>query len=308
MSLNFDKATIYQLTQATGAVLKRLTAALPESQFHECPKKQLRSVGFVPPLEGDSTELTYETNGGVLFCLRTDEKALPSRYIKAQVGAVVAKHVAAGEELTTVDIRLVKEELIEKLLPGIPPEPRHTFAYIDKTLGMMFVDASDVAADAFMDALKDALNGMPFILLGIEDEPCDKFTAWLRDPKSLGDDLELGDNCSLKHAKEGGTAIINIQHEELQSDEMDAMLDAGKQCCRIGLAHKDATFAITAKLGIRRLTLSEDRKAAIGEEGSDIPAEFAVIVDTVRHILGALAPLLGGWPKQELLDLEGDAA
>lgn len=302
----FRTATIYQNTQATGAILKRLVPALAEARFKECGKKSARSVGFVPPLL-ESEEMTYETNGCVLFCLRTDEKSVPSKYVKAQVDASVAKREAAGEELSVVDIRLVKESVVEQLLPGIPPEPSRTYAYIDKQLGMLFVDANEDAADAFMDALKGALKGTPFKLLGIEkDDPSEIFTQWLKDPDSLGDWLELGDSCSLKHAKEGGTAVINIQHEELESDEMTAMLEAGKQCCRIGLVHEDATFAITAKLGLRKVTLGDDRKIEVEEDGPAIPAEFAVIVVVMRNILGALEPLLGGWPKQELLDLHDE--
>lgn len=58
----FRSLTIYQLTQATNAVLKRLGAALAENPFAECTKHSARSHGFVPPIEG-STEMTYETNG-----------------------------------------------------------------------------------------------------------------------------------------------------------------------------------------------------------------------------------------------------
>ena len=133
-------------------------------------------------------------------------------------------------------------------------------------------------------------------LLGIQDDPSEIFTQWLKEPDTLGDWLELGDSCSLKHAKEGGTAVIQIQHDDLESEELQSMLEAGKQCCRIGLVHEDAEFAITAKLGLRRFTLSEDCKAEAGDEGSDIPAELAVTVRVVRHILAALEPLLGGWP------------
>ena len=301
----FRTATIYQNTQATGAILKRLVPALNEAKFKECDKKSARSMGFVPPLP-DSKEMTYETNGGVLFCLRTDEKAVPSKYVKAQVNASVAKREADGEEMSVVDIRLVKEAVVEKLLPGIPPEPSRTYAYIDKQLGMLIVDANEDQADNFMNALKTALKGIPFMLLGIQDDPSEIFTLWLKDPDSLGDWLELGDSCSLKHAKEGGTAVINIQHEELESDEMTAMLEAGKQCCRIGLVHEDATFAITAKLGLRKLTLGDDRKIEAEEDGKDIPAEFAVIVVVMRNLMAALEPLLGGWPKQELLDLHDE--
>jgi len=100
----FRSSTIHQCTQATGAILKRLEPALNEAKFKECDKKSVRSIGFVPPMP-ESEEMTYETNGGVLFCLRTDEKTVPSKYVKAQVDASVAKREAAGEDLSVVVMR-----------------------------------------------------------------------------------------------------------------------------------------------------------------------------------------------------------
>jgi recombination associated protein RdgC len=307
----FRSLTIYQLTQSTSAVLKRLKKALKDNQFGECGKHFQRAHGFVPPLGGDTTDMIYETHGCVLFCLRTDEKAVPAKFVKQEVASVVKKRVEKGEDLSPVDERLIKEKVIEELLPGIPPEPTRTYAYIDKNQGMLFVDATEAGADAFMEVLTKALEGTPFKLLGVKDDPCDKFTGWLKDSETLGEVLELGDNCSLKQAQEGGTAVIQIQHDDLESDEMKSMLDAGKKCCRIGLVHDDVTFAVTAKLGIRRLTLGHEKKEDIEKEGGDIPTELAIISGVVRNILGELEQLLGGWPKQELLDLgdeQGEAA
>lgn len=233
---------------------------------------------------------------------------MPSKFVKQEVDASVAKREAAGEEISPVDRQLIKDKVVQGLLPGIPPEPSRTYAYIDKTQGMLFVNASEAGADEFMDVLKTALKGIPFKLLGVQDDPCIHFTTWLRDDESLGDFLELGDSCSLNHAQEGGTAIIQIQHDDLRSDEMKSMLDAGKQCCRIALVNEDATFAVTAKLGIRKLALAGERKEEIEEDGGDIPTELAVISRIVRFIMAELGPLLGGWPKQELLDLGDEQA
>lgn len=305
----FKSATIYQLTQATGAVLKRLTKSIPEHQFAECLPKQARSAGWVPPL--GTGELLYETNGGVLFCLRTDLKEIPSSNIKHSVDATVKARLEDGQEVSPVDIRVLKEELIEQALPNTLAKISHRFAYIDKQLGMLIVDANEADADEFMLSLKKTLEGTPFKLLGIADEPCDFFTEWMGDPKTLGDAFELGDDCSLKHPGEGGTEIINVKHGDLKSAEMKAMLAAGKQCCRIALKHEDADFAITAKLGIRALTLSKDMQIEAsgineGEQESTTPSEFATVVTVYRNILGELSTLLGGWPTQELLDLEDE--
>lgn len=115
----FRSLTIYQLTQATPAVLRRLETALGENPFSECTKLSARSIGFVPPLP-NSEEMTYETNGAVLFCLRTDEKSVPSKFVKQEVAFAVAKREAAGEELSKValeyDSRTEKPVALMELL------------------------------------------------------------------------------------------------------------------------------------------------------------------------------------------------
>lgn len=306
----FRSVTVYQLTQATSAVLKRLDKALESKPFKPCGDHAAKSRGFVKPLGPTSDVITYDTNGGTLFRLRTDEKLLPAAAVKEMVELAVQSREKAGEELSPVDVRQIKEEITENLLPSVIPAPSWTYAYIDKELAMLFVGASDDGADEFIDAMKGALNAAPPVkLLGIEaDDPSGIFTEWLRDTEKLGEAFSLGHSCSLKHAKEGGTAVINIQHDELESDEMAAMLDAGKECCRVALEHQDMDFAITAKLGIRSISLSDDKKAEIVEsaDGQQIVNEFATFVPVMRDVVLSLEPLLGGWPKQEVLDLDGE--
>ena len=306
----FKSLTIYQLTQATDAVLKRLDAALESKPFAPCSDKQAISRGFVKPLGDDSEVISYSANGGTLFCLRTDEKALPAAAVKLLVADQVRE---LGDKLDTenkTDMRLLKEEITDRLLPGATPAPSWTFAYIDRELAMMFVGASEAGADEFVEAFKDAFKALPIMLLGVEEDPCTIFTEWLRNPSELGEVFTLGDSCSLKHAKEGGTANIQIQHDELDSDEIKEMLEAGKECCRIGLVHEDMSFAITSKLGIRSIQLSDDVKAEIAEDPhtSTQSSEFAAFVTVMRGVMRDLEPLLGGWPKQEILDLEDSEA
>lgn len=307
----FRGMTIYQLTQATSAVLKRLEPALQSKPFIECGKKVARSRGFVNPLGPGSDTITYSANGGTLFCLRTDDKVIPAAAVKLLVAGKIRELGDDFDQDNKTDARLLKEEIIDGLLPGATPAPSWTYAYIDQQLGMMIVGASEAGADEFVEAFKDAFKALPISLLGLgKVDPCDIFTRWLRDPEELGDAFELGDSCSLKHAKEGGTAVINIRHEELESEDIAAMLDAGKQCCRISLVHEDMSFAITAKLGIRAIQLSDDVKSQYDEEpsGLRLVSEFAAFVPVFRAVLGDLEPLLGGWPKQEVLDLEDSEA
>ncbi|WP_116364440.1 recombination-associated protein RdgC [Parahaliea mediterranea] len=315
----FKSITVYQLTQATDAVLRALEEHLPKRPFTPCTQHDASSAGWVPPLGEDAETLTYGAQGCTLFCLRTDTKSVSAGAVKL----AVAKRVKAFEQdnpdpASPVDKRLFKEEVTQQFVAAIPGEcaaPSYTWAYIDRQLSMLFVGASEDGADGFIAVLKKTLDALPVKLLKLtEVEPCDKFTEWLKDPATLGEKFQLGDAVSMKRAKEGGTEVANISHAELSSEYLQTWISEGAECCRIGLAHEKATFAITAKLGLRRFKLPDEPDE--DEEGDDpldnTQYRFVRIADAVRAVMIDVEPNLGGFPTQELLDLhdeqEGEVA
>lgn len=313
----FKSMTIYQLTQPSVDVLARLEKALEskKNRFAHCKEHDQKSRGFVSPLGPDSKVMQYSTEGGTLFCVRTDEKLLPSGAVKEQVNAIVAEREKGkdAQPLSKTDRNLIRDEVIEQMLPGMVATPAWTYAYLDSTLGMLFVGASEDGADAFVDFVKGPIEGVPFQTLGVgKTDPCDNLTTWLYDAgENLPDTLQIGDACSLKHGKEGGCAILNISHEDLEAEDIHALLDAGKICCRLGLEHERLNFAVTGKnsnIALRKLSLTDASKSAIDEHDEGVPEdnrahEFAAWLLGVREVMAELATLFGGWPTQEMLDL-----
>ena len=308
----FRGLTVYQLTQAIDAVLKRLDAALESKPFAPCSDKQAISRGFVKPLGEDTATITWSTNGGTLFCLRTDEKKIPAAAVRERVEAIRKQKEADGAEFNKTDERIAKMEITEGFLPHMPAATSLTYAYIDRELGMLFVGASEAGADDFVAAMKGALAGTPFQLLGIEDDPCDKFTAWVKDSTLLGDCFSLGTTGAIKHpGQEGGCGIINLKFEDMNCPEILSLIEAGREVCSVSLVHEDMDFRLTSSLGIRSISLGEDLKADTYDEEAGRPTtpnEFAAFVPAMRDVMRALEPLLGGWPKQEILDLEDSEA
>lgn len=307
----FKSLTPYQITLPAHVLLERLPKALDSKPFAKCLDKQPRSRGFVPPL--GSGEITYSANGGTLFCLRTDEKSVPASAVKELVNDRRAKVEEDGGEFSKVDERVAKEEIAESFLPGIPPATSLAYGYIDKELSMLFLSCTGDAADEFTKFLGEALGGnVPLKLLGIKDDPCDKFTAWVRDTELLGDAFELGTQGALKHeGGEGGCGIMNIKHEDFESEEMLSLIEAGRQVCSIALIHEDMQFRLTSLLGFRNIRLADDVIADAADDDGRVARadEFAGFVTAMREVVRAVEPLLGGWPVQEVLDLqEEDAA
>lgn len=312
----FRSLTAYQCTQPAEAIVRKLDNALEGRAFAKCLPAMPSSTGFVKPLGEDSATITYETDGAILMCLRTDEKEVPGAAVKLLVSeradAMREKKTEDGQDvdLSKTDMRLIKEQIIEELLPTTLPRPRWTYAYLDKTLAMLFVAGSEEHCEHFVKQLGTALEAKPFVLLGVEGDPCEKFTAWMKDAEEIEDSFAIGHDCSLKHPKEGGTAIINVRKDDLDSVEMQAMLEAGKVCCRLALEHELMTFGINANLRLSGFSMDKDLRAEL-EEDDDNPnigkaSEFSLWVRAVRQVINDLEPLLGGWPKQEMLDLHDE--
>ena len=152
----FRSLTIYQATQATAAILGRLEDALRDRPFQPCGETFLESHGWVPPLGGDTEDVCYGANGGVLFCLRTDEKTVPPAAVRIRVDEKAKKiEEAEGEAVTPGRRRVLKEEVVQEYTPRAIPAPRRTYAYFDKELAMLLVGATEAESDHFMNALRD---------------------------------------------------------------------------------------------------------------------------------------------------------
>ncbi|MEM1189899.1 MAG: recombination-associated protein RdgC [Pseudomonadota bacterium] len=304
----FKSATVYQLTQANDAVVAALTIGLPGKPFSECGASFQSSSGFVPPLGENTSELTYEADGGILFCLRTDTKTVPASVVKMRATKIAKERSKNDEPVSPAEFRAIKEEVAQDMLPLLIAVPSWTFAYLDKTLSLLIVGAGADDADAFLPILKGAIGGRPFKLLEPETDPCINFTLWLQDVDKLQGRFELGHDCSLKHAKDGGTANISVRKDDLDGEEWAAMLEAGKQVCRIALEHNAMDFAVTASVGLRRMKLSDRLRENLDDdvEPHQYRAdEFAAYVRAIRSVMRDLEEVLGGWPTQELLDLGG---
>lgn len=310
----FRSLTIYQLTIPAADFLERLPDALQSRLFKPCGEKVQKSEGWVPALGGDSTDLIYTANGGTLMRLRTDYKEVPGSWIKEQVTDARRRNEAAGKEFTKTDEQLAREAAVDSALPDTRPSISHAFAYLDHELSMLFVARTGEAADEFTSALGISLAGAPPLsLLGHEydPDPCITFTKWVQDTSLLGEKFEVGRKGDIKHAgQEGGCGMINIKQEDLDSEEIVHLLEAGRQVCSVALEHEKFSFRLRADLGFRNIELSKQMKAEGFDEesgGVSLANQFASFVYAMRYVINDLEPLLGGWPKQEMLDLRDQA-
>ena len=74
----FKNIRAYRLTSPFDLSAEQLGDKLAQRTFEPCAKSQALSLGWVPPVGGESTELVHAAAGRLLVKLKREEKLLPS--------------------------------------------------------------------------------------------------------------------------------------------------------------------------------------------------------------------------------------
>jgi recombination associated protein RdgC len=302
----FKNASIFLFTQSVGEVLARIEECLPLNPFRPLGAKGAKSSGF---FSWNSDEYLLKLSGRYYFRLKIHEKKIPPAAIDEILRDKIKRIEDANSEIKVgkKDRERIKAEIIEEFLPHTPPTPSFIDAYVDPLLGILVVDAGSAGkADEFLANLTPALGGCPFETLGISDDPSSKLTSWLKYPHNLGNHFSLGDCCSLKEPGKD-PAIVNIQKDVLSGDEIDAHLEAGKVCVRLGLKRKGSSFAIDTDLRLRSLKLDDALRAEFSDveenTAAAMDADRIIAAEEIREIFYSLEFLAGPFPRQSSMDL-----
>ncbi len=113
-------------------------AALEKLKFKPCGSKDWKSIGFVPPFDGD--HLALEVEGAYWVQLQTEKKILPSSVINRMLRERVKKLEQEYErKIGRKEKRDLKEVIIDELLPRALAGQSSTLAVIDPVMGFILV-------------------------------------------------------------------------------------------------------------------------------------------------------------------------
>jgi recombination associated protein RdgC len=259
---------------------------------------ELSSRGFVSPFGRDSEELTHRIDGCIWVTVGGEDKILPG----SVVNDVLAKRLAEverneGRKPGGRARKRMKEDIVHELLPRALVKPSRVDAYLDTTLGVLFVDtASRKQAESVVGELRHALGSFPALPLNAEVAPRSVLTGWVAG-EPLPEGLCVGDEAILKDPADRG-ARIAATRQEMASDEIVGILESGKQCTRLGLTLDDhASFTLDEDLALRKFKLLDGAIDALeSTEREDIRAEldarFALLLGELRRLFAVLEPAL----------------
>jgi recombination associated protein RdgC len=273
-----------------------LEEKLAKLTMQPCGNMDRETLGWVSPRGND--RLVYVLNQQVLITLGQEAKLLPSSVVNQFAEEKAAEiEEQQGFRLGRKQMRELKEQVTDELLPRAFVRRRTTWAWIDPVNGWLVVDAATHAkAEVVLETLSRSVDDLPVKLLRTELSPSRAMTDWLLSGEApagftIDRDLEL---C----ASEEGKPTVRYVHHDLEGNEIAAHIGAGKQATKLGMTWNDRiSFVLGEQMEVKRLAFLDILKeqAEQGESADEqFDMDFALMSGEVAKLLTDLVAALGG--------------
>lgn len=296
----FRNLRLYRLTKPFKLSAQQLNGQLESQAFHDCPRLQPFSYGWVAPLGRLGQELVHAANGRMLLCARREEKILPAGVIRDMVQDKVAQ--LEDERMRRVSRReknLIRDDLLQELMPRALSRCTHTFAYIAPQEGWVVIDvSSQTRAEELLALLRKSLGSLAVVPLAVNQAPAAVMTRWLVE-RRLPPNFSLGSECVLRDSDETA-AVVRCRNQDLLSTEIGTHIEAGKQAIRLSLVWNGGlSFVLDEDMSIKRLRfadVSEEKLDATDAEdaAARFDNDFAIMTLELARFIPQLLESFGG--------------
>ncbi len=302
----FKNLQIYRLTAPWTMTSEQLEDSLAPQAFTACGNLDMQTQGWVPPRphKDGGGALVHTVNRQILLQLATEKKLLPSTVINQVTKARAAEiEEQQGFKPGRKQMKELKEQVTDELLPRAFSIRRSTFVWIDPVNGWMVVDAASPAkADEVFKLLLKSLESLPFASLRTERSPLSAMTDWLAaDEAPAG--FTVDQDTELRATGEGKATVRYVRHT-IEAEDVRRHIAAGKQCTRLAMTWADrVSFVLTESLAVKRVApldvLKENTDSTMQNEDERFDTDFALMTGELAKLIGDLVEALGGEEKQK---------
>jgi len=294
----FKNLQIYRLPAPWPMTAERLDELLRPQVFAPGSSLDLQTQGWAPPLENGSM-LAHGVNGQLLITLRTEKKLLPATVIN-QVAKAKAQEIEEqqGFKPGRKQMKEIKENVKETLLPRAFSILRDTRAWIDTRNGWLCIDASSSArCDELLQLLNRAIDKFPLANLHVQMSPAAAMTDWLAGGEAPAN-FTIDQDTELRSTGEG-RATVRYVRQSIEAEDVRRHIEAGKQCTRLAMTWADRiSFVLTESLAIKRIApldvLKENADALAQNDAERFDADFALMSGELAKLIADVVASLDG--------------
>lgn len=272
-------------------------ACLASHAFYPGTSLEMQTQGWASPR--DNGALVHRVGKQMLLTMRAEKKLLPATVVNQVTKARAAElEEQQGYKPGRKQLRELKEQITEELLPRAFSIRRDTRVWIDPERGWLAIDAaSAIKADEVRTLLFKALDPLPLTSLQVNQSPVAAMTSWLADdaaPTGFTVDQEI----ELQASAESKATVRYVRHP-LDAEELRRHIAAGKRCTRLAMTWNDrVSFVLTDALAIKRVApldvVKEQIDGTMSDEDERFDADFALMAGELSAMLGDLTEALGG--------------
>ncbi|NWK47319.1 recombination-associated protein RdgC [Ralstonia pickettii] len=293
----FKNLQLHRLPAPWAVTPDQLEKWLAPHAFQPGNSVEKQTFGWASPR--DDGALVYSNNGQMLLMFRAEKKLLPASVINQVTKArALELEEQQGFKPGRKQLRELKEQVTDELLPRAFSIRRDTRVWIDTANGWLVIDAaSQAVADDVRGLLVKSIDQLPLTSVHVKHSPVAAMTEWL-----LSGDAPSGftvdQDAELRSTGEGGATVRYVGHA-LEAEDMRRHIEAGKQCMRLAMTWDDrVSFVLTPSLLIKRVTPldvikeAEDPTAQNDDERFD--SDVALMTGELSRMLSDLIDSLGG--------------
>jgi recombination associated protein RdgC len=258
---------------------------------------EMQSHGWASPRDNDS--LVYSLNRQMLLVFRAEKKLLPASVVTQVTKArAVELEEQQGFKPGRKQMRELKEQVTDELLPRAFSIRRDTRVWIDAVNGWLVIDAaSQAVADEVRGLLVKSIDQLPLGTVRVAQSPVAAMTDWLLSGEGPAG-FTLDQDTELRSAAQGNATVRYVGHA-LDAEDMRRHIEAGKQCMRLAMTWKDrVSFVLTPSLTIKRVApldvLKEASDPTAQNDDERFDSDVTLMTAELDRMLADLLDALGG--------------
>lgn len=295
----FKNACVYNVKSVLEADPSAIEQALAAFKFNPCTSQEAVKIGFTNPLHEQSGILHRRVNGIDIFAIKKQEKILPAAVINEELQPKIAAMEAEKcRPLSRKEKQVLKEELIQELLPRAMVKSKATTAFYCRESCLLVVDtASFSTAETFLALLRKSFGSLPVVPLFDNHQLNQQMHFWLQG-KSLPEGFTLGSSAALKAPDEEG-AKVKFTNHLLSADEVQSHLQ-DKLVVELQLEQDEkVSFTIKesgnlAKIKFHDLLCGENEELGWDDTLGRLDADFILMSGQLKDSLAKIQANLAG--------------
>ena len=298
----FRNLRFYRVTSPWPESEQDLSEILSANTFTPCSSFSERSAGWEALGNNEDDPLCRRLNGADLLQLRTQSRVLPVAAIKeALEERVIEFRSRLGEEPTRSELRRLREEMRDKLLPKALVKSERTRACFIHSESLLVIDVgTETKAEWFLDQLRPCFDQFFCTPLTFNILPADLMHRIFMGESPLG--FSLGRECRMIEISDS-KSVVTWKDFELSDASIRQHVVEGMRLTHLGVVFDEVMNCVIDQEGVVSKVKFIEGDAADQWDSEDpmakLDADFVLLTGAVRRLIEDLKKLLGGFAHSE---------